>query len=51
MQTWLTHHRASVAGKSPLGESLAYVAKFREGLCVYLIDGRIEIDNAKKNSL
>lgn len=43
--TWLTHHRARVAGKSPLGEALAYIAKYWDGLCVFLIDGRIEIDN------
>ncbi|MGF9567756.1 IS66 family transposase [Neorhizobium sp. BT27B] len=45
MQTWLTHHRAHVAGKSPLGEALAYIAKYWDGLCIFLIDGRIEIDN------
>jgi transposase len=45
MRTWLTHHRARVAGKSPLGEALAYVAKYWDGLCVFLTDGRIEIDN------
>ena len=45
MRTWLTHHRARVAGKSPLGEALAYVSKCWDGLCVYLTDGRVEIDN------
>jgi len=45
MRTWLTHHRARVAGKSPLGEALAYVAKYWDGLCLFLADGRIEIDN------
>jgi hypothetical protein len=45
MRTWLTHHRARVAGKSPLGEALAYIAKYWDGLCVYLSDGRVEIDN------
>ena len=45
MRPWLTHHRARVAGKSPLGEALAYVAKYWDGLCVFLTDGRIEIDN------
>lgn len=24
IRTWLTHHRARVAGKSPLGEALGY---------------------------
>jgi transposase len=45
MQTWLLHHRARVAIKSPLGEALAYIAKFWEGLKLFLTDGRIEIDN------
>ena len=45
LETWLTHHRARVASKSPLGEALAYVAKYWEGLKLFLIDGRIEIDN------
>lgn len=45
MRTWLTHHRARVAGKSPLGEALAYIAKYWDGLCILLTDGRIEIDN------
>jgi hypothetical protein len=42
---WLTHHRARVAGKSPLGEALSYIAKYWDGLCIFLTDGRIEIDN------
>ncbi|WP_234908562.1 IS66 family transposase, partial [Rhizobium rhizogenes] len=45
MRTWLTHHRARVAGKSPLGEALAYIAKYWDGLQLFLTDGRIEIDN------
>ncbi|MCV3739331.1 IS66 family transposase [Rhizobium sp. TRM96647] len=45
LRTWLTHHRARVAGKSPLGEALSYISQYWDGLCVYLTDGRIEIDN------
>ncbi|MND53512.1 Transposase IS66 family protein [compost metagenome] len=45
MRNWLSHHRARVAGKSPLGEALAYIARYWDGLCVFLTDGRIEIDN------
>jgi hypothetical protein len=45
MRTWLTHHRTHVAGKSPLGEALSYIAKYWDGLCIFLSDGRIEIDN------
>lgn len=45
MQSWLTLHRASVARKSPLGEALSYIAKYWNGLCLFLADGRIELDN------
>ena len=45
MRNWLSHHRARVAGKSPLGEALAYIARYWDELCVFLTDGRIEIDN------
>lgn len=45
MQTWLALHRARVATKSPLGEALAYIAKYWDSLKLFLTDGRIEIDN------
>lgn len=45
LETWLVHHRARVAAKSPLGEALKYIAKYWEGLRLFLTDGRIEIDN------
>lgn len=45
LETWLVHHRARVAAKSPLGEALKYIAKYWEGLLLFLADGRIEIDN------
>lgn len=45
MRTWLRQQRARVAGKSPLGEALSYIAKYWDGLCVFLGDGRTEIDN------
>ncbi|MBY5624886.1 IS66 family transposase [Rhizobium leguminosarum] len=45
MQTWLVDHRAHVSTKSPLGEALAYIAKYWDGLKLFLTDGRIEIDN------
>ena len=44
MRTWLSQHRARVAGKSPLGEALAYIDEYWDGLCCFLADGRIEID-------
>ena len=45
LHSWLVHHRARVATKSPLGEALAYLAKYWNGLQLFLIDGRVEIDN------
>lgn len=29
---WLAHYRARASAKSPLGEALAYIAKYRDGL-------------------
>lgn len=45
MHAWLIHNRTRVATKSPLGEALAYIAKYWDGLKLFLTDGRIEIDN------
>lgn len=42
---WLTQSRARVSAKSPTGEALKYIAKYWEGLCRFLRDGRIELDN------
>jgi transposase len=42
---WLAHHRARASAKSPLGEALTYIAKYRDGLGRFLTDGRVEIDN------
>jgi len=44
-EKWLHKHRAQVSGKSPLGQALKYIAKYWDGLCLFLSDGRIEIDN------
>lgn len=44
MQAWLPHHRTRVAMKSPLCDALAYIAKYWDGLTLFLTDGRIEID-------
>ena len=32
IDAWLTHYRARASAKSPLGEALAYIAKYRDGL-------------------
>ncbi len=45
IEIWLTLHRARVAAKSPLGEALSYIAKYWNGLRLFMTDGRIEIDN------
>jgi integrase len=45
LDDWLRHHRARASAKSPLGEALAYITKYRDGLGRLLTDGRIEIDN------
>lgn len=42
---WMVHHRALASAKSPLGETLAYIAKHHEGFSRFLIDGRFDIDN------
>nr|BAH89869.1 putative transposase [uncultured bacterium]BAH90007.1 putative transposase [uncultured bacterium]BAH90273.1 putative transposase [uncultured bacterium] len=45
LDDWLCHHRARASAKSPLGEALAYIARYRDGLGRFLTDGRIEIDS------
>ena len=45
MHAWLVPQRVRVAAKSPLGETLAYIAKYWDALRLFLADGRIEIDN------
>lgn len=42
-EAWLAQHRARAARKSPLGEALADIAKYRNGLCLSLTIGRIEL--------
>ena len=44
-ESWLTENRARFSAKSPLGEALKYISKYWEGLCLFLQDGRIELDN------
>lgn len=42
---WLEQQRARVSSKSPLGQALRYIARFWDGLILFLDDGRIEMDN------
>ena len=44
-EAWLTTNRARVSPKAPLGEALKYIAKYWGGLCLFLTDGRIEMDS------
>ena len=44
-EVWLTQSRTRVSAKSPTGEALKYIAKYWDGLCLFLNDGRIELDN------
>ncbi len=44
-ELWLTQNHARVSAKSPTGEALKYIAKYWDGLCLFLTDGRIELDN------
>ena len=49
---WLARVRARTSAKSRLGQKLAYFANRWEGLCVFLDDGRVEIDsNAVENTI
>lgn len=45
LERWLAQSRARVSSKSPTGEALKYIAKYWDGLILFLSDGRIEIDN------
>jgi transposase len=44
-KTWLDHVRAQVSAKSPTGDALKYIAKYWDGLILFLGDGRIEMDS------
>ncbi|MBO9398123.1 IS66 family transposase [Shimia sp. R9_2] len=45
-EIWLAQNRARVSAKSPTGEALKYIAKYWDGLILFLSDGRIELDNS-----
>ena len=42
---WLDHARTQVSAKSPTGLALKYIAKYWDGLILFLTDGRIEMDS------
>jgi len=45
MRTWIDAQLARVSGKSPLAEILRYAVNHWDGLCVFLDDGRVEMDS------
>ena len=47
-ELWLAQNRARVSAKSPTGEALKYIAKYWDGLILFLDNGRIELDNNRK---
>ena len=42
---WVARARARASAKSALGKALRYIFKLRNGLTIFLEDGRVEIDN------
>ena len=42
---WLDKFAPTTLPKSPLGKAFRYTLKFWDGLCAYLDDGRLEMDN------
>ena len=45
LKSWLDQARSQVSAKSPTGEALKYIAKYWDGLILFLTDGRIEMDS------
>ena len=51
-KSWLDQARSQVSAKSPTGEALKYIAKYWDGLILFLSDGCIEMDsNAVKRTI
>ena len=44
-KAWLDHAQTQVSAKSPTGLALKYIAKYWDGLILFLTDGRIEMDS------
>ena len=44
-KAWLDHARGQVSAKSPTGDALKYIAKYWDGLILFLTDGCIEMDS------
>jgi hypothetical protein len=49
---WLEQQQRRVSAKSRLDEKLAYIARYWDGLQIFLTDGRVEMDsNAVENTI
>lgn len=49
---WLTHQCNRISAKSRLGEKLGYIHRHWDGLQIFLIDGRVEMDtNPVENTI
>ena len=45
LHDWLEQQLARISGKSALAEAMRYTLRHSRGLCVFLDDGRVEIDD------
>jgi hypothetical protein len=45
LKPWLTDRLAEISAKSPLAEAIHYTLNQWDGLCVFLTDGGVEVDN------
>ncbi len=45
LEVWLRAQADRLSRKSPMGQALAYLTRHWEGLCVFLADGRVEMDS------
>ena len=44
-EIWLKTQRSRISAKSRLGEKLSYIAKYMDGLKLFLDDGTVEMDS------
>lgn len=44
-EVWLKTQRSRISAKSRLGEKLSYIAKYMDGLKLFLDDGAVEMDS------
>lgn len=49
-EVWLGQSRARASAKSPTGEALKYIAKYWDGLCLFLTDGPIKLTTKSSNA-